>query len=81
LIAFCCDDGSVGIYNIKEKRIQSVFYEHTLKYTTTSVCFNNNDTQLSSGGIDGKVVVRFLTDSLKSYSFEEQSVSVLMWKF
>ena len=71
MIAFACDDGSVGIYNIKEKRVQNIYMEHTSKYPVTSLSFNLNDSQLSSGAVDGKVVVRFLNESLKSYSFEE----------
>ena len=43
LIAFCCDDGSVGVYNIKSKKIEKYYNDHKPDYPIVSVAFNCND--------------------------------------
>lgn len=63
-IAFGCDDASVGIVNVRSKKLETLVRDHDLAYSIRAVAFNCYDTLLASGSSDGELIVHALdTDS------------------
>mmetsp|Transcript_11876 Transcript_11876/g.15119 ORF Transcript_11876/g.15119 Transcript_11876/m.15119 type:complete len:207 (-) Transcript_11876:1530-2150(-) len=60
-IAFGCDDASIGIVNVRSKKLEAMIREHDSAYTVRAVAFNCYDTLLASGASDGELVVYSLT--------------------
>ena len=60
-IAFGCDDASVGIVNIRQKRVETAIRDHDTAYSIRSVSFNCYDTLLASASSDGELIVNALT--------------------
>ena len=60
-IAFGCDDSSVGIVNIRQKRVETAIRDHDPAYSIRSVSFNCYDTLLASASSNGELVVNALT--------------------
>ena len=60
-IAFGCDDSSVGIVNVKAKRVESAINDHDTAYAIRSVSFNCYDSLLASASADGDLIVNAIT--------------------
>lgn len=64
LIAFGCDDASVGIVNVRSKKIETIIRDHDQAYSIRAVAFNCYDNLLASAASDGELIVNALeTDS------------------
>ena len=59
-IAFGCDDASVGIVNVRSKKLETLVRDHDLAYSIRAVAFNCYDTLLASGSSDGELIVHAL---------------------
>ena len=66
MIAFGCDDASVGIVNVRSKKLEVVLRDHDQAYSIRAVAFNCYDTLLASGSSDGELVVNALTTDASS---------------
>lgn len=64
LVAFCCNDGSVGTFNIKNKKIDRIFTDFGTQEELCAVSLNSNDTLMAAASKQGKVVVRSLENNL-----------------
>ena len=58
MIAFGCDDASVGILNIRGKIVDLELRDHDPAYCVRAVSFNCTDTLLASGASDGELIIR-----------------------
>ena len=75
-IAFGCDNGVVGIFNVKTKKIEHSFTDHQEDSEVIAVSFNKADTQIASATKQGEIIVRnYLASPPKSFSFREDSVT------
>ena len=63
-IAFGCDDASVGIVNIRQKRVETALRDHDAAYSIRSVTFNCYDTLLASASSDGELIVNALSPDM-----------------
>ena len=60
-IAFGCDDASVGIVNVRSKKLELMLRDHDQAYSTRAVAFNCHDTLLASASSDGELIVNALS--------------------
>lgn len=60
-IAFGCDDASVGVVNVRTKRVEASLRDHDPAYSIRAVSLNCYDTLLASGSSDGELFVNALT--------------------
>ena len=60
-IAFGCDNGSVGIFNLRTKELDTVFNDHLTGFKIVSVGMNCNDTELASVSETGTLIIHGLT--------------------
>ena len=65
-MAFGCDDSSVGIVNIRQKRVETAIRDHDPAYSIRSVSFNCYDSLLASASSDGELIVNALTPNEES---------------
>lgn len=56
-LAYGCDDASVGIVNVRQKRVETALKDHDGAYYIKSVSFNCYDTLLASASSDGELIV------------------------
>ena len=56
-IAFGCDDASVGIVNVRSKKLEAMIREHDSSFSMRAVAFNCYDTLLASACSDGELAV------------------------
>jgi WD40 repeat protein len=56
-LCFGCDDGSMGILNIRQKAVEVEKRDHDPNYSTRSVSFNCYDNLVCSGCSDGEIIV------------------------
>lgn len=56
-IAFGCDDASVGIVNVRSKKMEVLIREHDTAFSMRAVAFNCYDTLLASACSDGELAV------------------------
>ena len=73
-IAFGCDDASVGVVNVRSKKLEVMIREHDSAYTMRAVAFNCYDTLLASGSSDGELAVYSL--SIESPNQDEKAVRI-----
>lgn len=72
MILFGCDDGMVGILNLKNKKVDLEYRDHDPAYQVKAVSFNCLDTLVASGSSDGEFIVRTLqTDVSEEYGLTE----------
>ena len=71
MILFGCDDGSVGIFNIKTKTIEEEMRDHDQAFSIRAVSFNTTDTLFASGSSNGELIVRKL---IQEPSFQTELV-------
>ena len=60
-MAFGCDDGSVGIVNVRTKKLELNIRDHDQAYQIRAVAFNCYDTLLASASSDGELIVNALS--------------------
>ena len=60
-VAFGCDDGSVGIVNVRSKQPELSLRDHDQAYQIRAVAFNCYDTLLASASSDGELIVNALS--------------------
>ena len=73
-IAFGCDDSSVGILNVKAKRVETAIRDHDSAYTIRSVSFNVYDSLLATASSDGELVVNQINLSESNQATENSRV-------
>ena len=56
-IAFGCDDSSVGIVNVRSKKLELILRDHDQAYSIRAVAFNCYDTLIASASSNGELVV------------------------
>ena len=56
-IAFGCDDASVGIVNVRSKKMEVLIRENDAAFSIRAVAFNCYDTLLASACSDGELAV------------------------
>ena len=73
-IAFGCDDASVGIVNVRSKKLEAMIREHDSAYAVRAVAFNCYDTLLASASSDGELAVYSL--SIESPNQDQRAVRI-----
>ncbi|CDW89033.1 protein nedd1 [Stylonychia lemnae] len=80
-IAYCCSDGTLGIFNLKTKKPE-LFHDngHMPGIRMISVSINQNDQLLASASADGIICIRHLQGEQKVMQFHEiQRVTVIQF--
>jgi WD40 repeat protein len=57
-IGFCCSDGSVGTFSIRNKKVERLFTDYEPGHQVCTVSLNKIDTLIASASKNGKIVIR-----------------------
>ncbi|MFS8160556.1 MAG: hypothetical protein ACMG6E_10210 [Candidatus Roizmanbacteria bacterium] len=57
-IGFCCSDGSVGTFSIRNKKVERLFTDYEPGQMVCTVSLNKIDTLIASASKNGKIVIR-----------------------